>query len=95
MGLLHDEDSRLVDAMLDHVGRIPHRKTERNQPYGPGDGVTHSLRLHALSRGLANVMIEVRNDLLCTDEHVASMAAEILALLEPALKDITIKEDVS
>lgn len=95
LGLLHDEDSRLVDAMLDHVDRIPHRRTERNQPYGPADGVTHSLRLHALSRGLANVMIEVRNDLMRNDEQVADMAAEILALLEPALKDITIKEDAS
>lgn len=95
LGLLHDEDSRLVDAMLGHADRIPHRQIERNEPYGPSDGVTHSLRLHALSRGLANVMIEVRNDLLRTDEQVADMAREILALLEPALKDIAIREDAS
>ncbi|MDA7965226.1 N-formylglutamate amidohydrolase [Ruegeria sp.] len=95
LGLLHDDDSRLVDAMLNHVDRIPHRRTERNQPYGPADGVTHSLRLHALSRGLANVMIEVRNDLMRTDEQVATMATDILALLEPALKDITIREGAS
>ncbi|WP_170766442.1 N-formylglutamate amidohydrolase [Ruegeria lacuscaerulensis] len=95
LGLLHDEDSRLVDAMLDQVGRIPHRKIERNEPYGPGDGVTHSLRLHALSRGLANVMIEVRNDLMRSDEQVAAIAKEILALLEPALNEIAIMEDES
>ncbi|WP_170388108.1 N-formylglutamate amidohydrolase [Ruegeria atlantica] len=95
LGLLHDEDSRLVDAMLDHVGRLPHRRIERNEPYGPADGVTHSLRLHALSRGLPNVMLEVRNDLLRTDEQIAVMADEILALLQPALNDIAIREDES
>ncbi|WP_298855479.1 N-formylglutamate amidohydrolase [uncultured Ruegeria sp.] len=95
VGLLHDEDSRLVDAMLDHTDRLPHRWIERNEPYGPADGVTHSLRLHALSRGLANVMIEVRNDLLRTDVQIAAMADEILALLQPALNEIAIKEDAS
>ncbi|WP_171174619.1 N-formylglutamate amidohydrolase [Ruegeria sp. HKCCD8929] len=95
LGLLHDEDSRLVDAMLDHVDHVPHRHTERNEPYGPADGVTHSLRLHALGRGLANVMLEVRNDLLRTDKQVAAMAQDILALLDPALKEIAIKEEAS
>lgn len=95
LGLLHDEDRRLVDAMLAHVERIPHRHVARNEPYGPADGVTHSLRLHALSRGLANVMIEVRNDLLQTESQIADMARDILALLEPALEDISIREGVS
>ena len=93
LGLLHDTDSRLVDAMLDHVDRIPHCHTARNEPYGPGDGVTHSLCLHALSRGLANVMIEVRNDLLRTPNEIADRAQEILMLLEPALTEIPVRED--
>ncbi|MEM7076064.1 MAG: N-formylglutamate amidohydrolase [Pseudomonadota bacterium] len=95
LGLLHDEDTRLADAMLDYADRIPHRRVERNQPYGPADGVTHSLRVHALRRGLANVMIEVRNDLLQNEEQIAAMAGDIMALLQPALKDITNEEDVS
>ncbi|MEX0305585.1 MAG: N-formylglutamate amidohydrolase [Leisingera sp.] len=95
IGLLHDEDSRLADAMLDHKGRLAGRRVERNEPYGPDDGVTHSLRLHAQSRGLANVMIEVRNDLMRTQESIAARAQEILRLLEPALRDITVKEGVS
>ena len=95
LGLLHDEDSRLADAMLDHASRIPHRRVERNQPYGPADGVTHSLQVHALERGLANVMIEVRNDLLCSDQQVEDMTRDILALLEPVLDKLTIKEEAS
>ena len=93
LGLLHDEDSRLVDAMLTQVDQISGRSIARNEPYGPQDGVTHSLRLHAISRGLANVMIEVRNDLLRSDEQVATVADEILALLRPAMQEI--KEEAS
>lgn len=95
LGLLHDSDTRLADAMLARTKMLSHRKIKRNEPYGPADGVTHSLRLHAQSRGLANVMIEVRNDLLSTDDQIAAMAEEILVLLRPALKDIAIKEEQS
>jgi predicted N-formylglutamate amidohydrolase len=85
IGILHDEDTRIADAMLDRSGRLPHRRIARNEPYGPADGVTHSLRLHGMGRGLANVMIEIRNDLLTTPEDQAALAAEIHLLLQPAL----------
>lgn len=64
IGILHDEDSRLADAMLAAVSGNTSYRVERNEPYGPADGVTHSLRLHALPFGLLNVMIEIRNDLI-------------------------------
>ncbi len=85
IGILHDSDSRLADAMLAEAHRLPHRRIARNDPYGPEDGVTHSLRLHGLENGLANVMIEVRNDLLRTPQDEARMAEELLTLLRPAL----------
>ncbi|WP_278923142.1 MULTISPECIES: N-formylglutamate amidohydrolase [Pseudophaeobacter] len=85
IGILHDSDSRLADAMLDHASALPHRQVSRNDPYGPEDGVTHSLQLHGLQNGLANVMIEVRNDLLRTPEDEARIADELMALLRPAL----------
>ena len=88
IGLLHDADSRLVDAMLAEAKVLPHRVVARNEPYGPEDGVTHSLQRHAIARGLANVMIEVRNDLLKEPAQVATMASEILLLLRPALKNL-------
>ena len=95
LGLLHDDDSRLADAMLARADLIAPRVVRRNDPYGPADGVTHSLRLHAQSRGLANVMIEVRNDLMCTDADIAGRAQEILTLLQPALSDIVSREEQS
>ncbi|MEJ8311533.1 N-formylglutamate amidohydrolase [Agrobacterium larrymoorei] len=76
IGLLHDTDARLVDDMLSDSDPAPFR-IERNQPYGPDDGVTHTLRLHALPDGLLNVMIEVRNDLI-SDEAGRRAAAKFL-----------------
>ena len=54
------------------------RDVRRNAPYGPEDGVTHTLRAHAIPAGHANVMLEIRNDLIAT--HAAQEAmAELLA----------------
>lgn len=86
IGILHDVDTRLADAMLARApkGRVVHR----NRPYGPEDGVTHSLRLHAGPGGLPNVMIEVRNDLLTTAQDIQGVARDLLAMLRPALEDV-------
>lgn len=89
IGLLHDTDTRLADAMLaDANVLLPHRRVERNAPYGPEDGVTHSLRLHALSHQMSNVMVELRNDLLLGNTQVQTMADEVLILLKPALAQL-------
>ena len=89
IGILHDDDSRLADAMLARAPAVvPHRAVARNAPYGPTDGVTHSLRRFGLARGLPNVMIEIRNDLLAGRDGGARLADEVLALLRPALKAV-------
>lgn len=88
IGILHDTDTRLADGMLANASLLNGRQVERNAPYGPTDGVTHSLQLHGLANGLANVMIEIRNDLLRTPRDEALMTDEILTLLRPALADL-------
>lgn len=79
IGILHDDDSRLADRMLDAAKGGPYR-VARNEPYGPQDGVTHSLRLHGLPFQYLNVMIEVRNDLI-RDEIGQGVVADYLAEL--------------
>ncbi len=76
IGILHDRDSRLADRMLASAEEKTFR-VERNEPYGPADGVTHTLEVHALPAGLLNVMIEVRNDLI-NDETGQRVAADFL-----------------
>lgn len=85
LGILHDEDSRLADRMLTLAAEAPLYRTERNQPYGPEDGVTHTLILHGLSNGLRNVMIEVRNDLIADDVGQGVMADYLKGLLQQSL----------
>ncbi len=86
IGILHDSDSRMADLMLENAGALPHRCIERNQPYGPEDGVTHSLKLHGIANGLANVMLEIRNDLIRDEGDVTTMSQELLSMIRPALE---------
>ncbi len=85
IGILHDSDSRLADAMLEIApGHSTHR-VARNDPYGPEQGVTHTLRRHALPAGLANVMIEIRNDLIASADDQVKMAAMLHGWLAAAM----------
>lgn len=83
IGILHDSDARLADALFStadtqHIVR-------RNEPYGPKDGVTHTLKEHALPAGYLNVMLEVRNDLIADDAAQSAMATTLSAWLQRAL----------
>ncbi len=83
VGILHDTDSRLADAMLRSAAAGI--DVRRNEPYGPDDGVTHTLRLHALPDGFLNVMIEIRNDLIATADDQSAMADFLYELMGKAL----------
>lgn len=84
IGILHDSDSRLADGMLEAAEGGPFR-VERNAPYGPDDGVTHSLKLHALPHGHLNVMIEVRNDLIAGNIGQGVVADYLAVLIQTAI----------
>ncbi len=72
-----------------HAGRrrryqpLP-RRTQRT--YGPADGVTHTLNLHAQPAGLLNVMIEIRNDLIETEIGQGVAADFLSGLLRESLQ---------
>lgn len=85
IGILHDDDSRLADGILAEAAKGSDFRVERNAPYGPADGVTHSLRLHALPNGLMNVMIEVRNDLIADDVGQGVMAEYLAGLIKASM----------
>lgn len=85
IGVLHDSDSRLADAMLDTAADHTNLRVERNQPYGPQDGVTHTLCEHALGQGHLNVMLEIRNDLITTQQEQTAMADMLTAWIGTSL----------
>ena len=81
LGILHDWDTRLSDRLLPSFPGVDARL---NQPYGPTDGVLHTLTLHAAPRQLRRVMIEVRNDLISTEDGQGEWAARLAASLDRA-----------
>ena len=85
IGLLHDTDACLADAMLAVAAGHTQLSVQRNAPYGPQDGVTHTLKEHALPQRLPNVMIEIRNDLIATPEAQDAMAKTLSSWVADAL----------
>jgi predicted N-formylglutamate amidohydrolase len=88
IGLIHDTDDRLARAMLACAKTHTHRIVRLNDPYGPEDGVTHTLRAHALPAGLVNVMLEIRNDLIRDTASQAALAALLADWIAEACSDI-------
>ena len=84
LGILHDSDPRLADALLALAAKGA-LDVRRNEPYGPEDGVTHTLRVQAVPRGLLNVMIEIRSDLVAEPQGQEAMAARLAGWLGEAL----------
>lgn len=85
IGVVHDADRRLADALLSDLAGLVPMIVRRNEPYGPRDGVTHTLKEHALPGGHLNVMLEVRNDLVASAAQQTTMAETLATWLTRAL----------
>ena len=88
IGVLHDIDRRFADAFLQQTSLDARFNIQRNQPYAATDGVTHTLKHHAVARGLANVMFEIRNDLIVSALQQQQMAAYLANHINVALDAI-------
>jgi len=88
IGILHDSDTRLADAMLAEAQQMGSSfVVRRNEPYAPTDGVTHTLVEHGIKRGIPNVMIEVRNDLLVKGAMLDPVVEYISNMLNGAMSN--------
>ncbi len=74
LGILHDRDTRLSARL---IRSFPDVDARLNEPYGPEDGVLHTLNLHAAPRGLPHAMIEIRNDLISTEQGQGAWAQRL------------------
>ena len=88
LGILHDADTRLADALMQQSRLENAFSTARNEPYAPADGVTHTLVRHGVNDGLLNVMFEVRNDLLGIEQSRMLWAQRLFSLLNHSLDAI-------
>ena len=76
--MLHGADTVLADVMLDAASAHTDHRVRRNEPYGPANGVAHTLDLHGTANGIPNVMLEIRNDLV-SDAASQQRMAQVLA----------------
>jgi predicted N-formylglutamate amidohydrolase len=83
VGILHAEDTRLADAMLETLSGDASLVVGRNQPYAPEQGVFYTMDRHAGLR--ATVMIEVRNDLIRDEIGQTRWARALADALNAAL----------
>ena len=49
LGILHDRDTTLSTKL---IKSFPNIDARLNEPYGPKDGVLHTLNMHGFARGL-------------------------------------------
>ncbi len=84
-GVIHDADDRLARAILAEAEARTDLSCGLNAPYSAADDVTHTLRLQATPYGLANAMLEIRNDLIATPADEAAMADRLAPVLAAAL----------
>ena len=85
IGFLYHGNPTLSEAAC-RVERINDRyNVALNAPYGKEDGVTYSICRHADSTRLHSTMIEVRNDLIRTDDQAANMGCHLASTLREAI----------
>lgn len=95
LGVLHDSDTRLADQILRVAAMDRHLEALRNAPYGPDDGVTHTLVTHAIPNGLLNAMLEVRSDLISEPAGRVAMAERLSGYVSCALEALSQKSSQS
>lgn len=84
VGILHAWDRRLADPLIAALADEPDLTVGRNQPY-PGHLPGDSIDRHALHHGRINTLIEVRNDLIETEQAQTHWGARLAPLIQAAL----------
>jgi predicted N-formylglutamate amidohydrolase len=86
IGILWNRDPRLPLPLMAKL-RALGLTVGDNEPYSGRDGHGYSQQRHADQRGLANALIEVRQDLIDTHQGGEHWAALLASVLSEALRD--------
>ncbi|ANY81646.1 N-formylglutamate amidohydrolase [Microvirga ossetica] len=88
IGLIFDRDERYAQSVEAGLKQDPALIVGMNEPYSPADRVFHTLERHAERRGLPPLMIEIRNDLIRTQDGQASWAHRLAPLLREGARTL-------
>ncbi|MGH6736035.1 MAG: N-formylglutamate amidohydrolase [Methyloceanibacter sp.] len=83
--VLWDKDPRFPLPLLEALRTIPNVEVGDNAPYS-GQLKGDTLYRHATLRGLAHALIEVRQDLILSEEGQAEWAAQLARVVREALR---------
>lgn len=84
--LIWDHDPRFSRPLLAALNAETGLVIGENEPY-QGGLIGDTVDRHALPRGLAHTLLEVRQDLITTQEGVDSWGARLARLIAPLLRD--------
>ena len=87
IGILWNQDARLPLPLIDRFREDASLTVGDNEPYTARDGFGYTLDTHGDGRGLANALIELRQDLIDTDHGARDWAARVKAALDAVLDD--------
>lgn len=87
IGVMWDSDSRIPVPLMENLRRNPDLRIGDNEPYSGRLPDDYTIDFHAENAGLANVGIEVRQDLVCNDENAVIWADILAEAFEEVLKD--------
>jgi predicted N-formylglutamate amidohydrolase len=90
VGMLWDADQRLARPLLEGLEAEGGLVVGDNEPYD-GALAGDTLDRHATRRGLANALIEIRQDLIADEAGAEAWAERFARLLRPLLADPTLR----
>lgn len=84
VGILYHRDARLAHALLRLIRSEGEWVVGDNEPYSVSDTSDYAIPVHGTRRGLANVELEIRQDLIADADGQAAWAARVAAWLRRA-----------
>ena len=84
IAILHDRDSRLATPLIERLSHESDLCVGENEPYG-GHLDGDSIDRHAVVAGRVNVLIEIRNDLIETEDQQRAWAERLAPILTEVL----------
>ena len=87
IGVLWNDDPRLPVPLIARLRADKDLVVGDNEPYSAREGFGHTLERHGDEGGLANALIEIRQDLIDTHHGVAAWAERLAVVLQETLMD--------
>jgi len=87
IGVLWNDDPRLPVPLIARLRQERDLRVGDNEPYSARDGFGHTLERHGDAGGLANALIEIRQDLIDTSQGAVAWADRLAGVLQESLAD--------